>query len=48
MYSQLLLDLFMFLAPFLRNAEFSRSLALVYKASAIAVCSQTLFLTIFT
>ena len=48
MYSQLLLDLFMFLAPFLRNAEFSRSLALVYKASAIAVCSQNLFLTIFT
>ena len=34
MYSQLLLDLFKFLAPFLRNPEFSRSIALVYKVSS--------------
>lgn len=33
MYSQLLIDLFKFLAPFLRNAELAKSVTLMYKGT---------------
>lgn len=33
MYAQLLIDLFKFLAPFLRNAELPKYTALLYKVS---------------
>lgn len=33
MYSQLLVDLFKYLAPFLRNAELAKSVTLLYKGT---------------
>lgn len=35
MYAQLLIDLFKFLAPFLRNADLNRAMQVLYKVTLI-------------
>ena len=35
MYAQLLIDLFKFLAPFLRNVELTKSIQILYRVSRV-------------
>ena len=37
MYAQLLIDLFKFLAPFLRNADLNRAMQVLYKVRALVL-----------
>ena len=41
MYAQLLIDLFKFLAPFLRNVELTKSVQILYKVSKREILVQT-------
>ena len=45
MYAQLLIDLFKFLAPFLRNAELSKPTQLVYKVSQCSLLARVVACT---
>ena len=45
LFQQLLIDLFKFLAPFLRNAELNKPTHLLYKVSAIEVVKCCLIMT---
>ena len=38
MYANLLIDLFRFLAPFLRNAELTKPTQLLYKVTSVCLC----------
>jgi len=43
MYATLLIDLFKFLAPFLRNAELTKPAQLLYKVSqSVQSCTQSI------
>ena len=45
MYAQLLIDLFKFLTPFLRNAELTKATHLLYKVSHSQKSPDTRFLS---
>lgn len=40
MYAQLLIDLFKYLAPFLRNVELTKPMQILYKVSSIRWCKH--------